>query len=265
MSDINEENDKKNHTPNKFKSGDRVGVGMKSTGGGYRAIGTGTVGEPMDYYNHVKFDQKNKVLGDSHQFHNGGKNHNTSRDDGDQFKLYGMDSYKKLNKAIFETNLDVKKQLEAIQEAYTQTICEKVETKFKVGDKVGVGSFGTNNPMAYSPNDTGTVTKTEKGVHHVTFDNILDRSSHFPADHKPLVHRFDGAGNSTLQKSIRMIPIEDHDAMVKKIDDDSIRNRDLSTVVDHLTTSRNGHGAFPKLSKQHVDVIKALLDKHTEE
>lgn len=160
---------------------------------------------------------------------------------------------------------DIKSQLEAIQSIYENIITEAIKSKFKVGDKVGVGAFSTHDPMRYSPHDTGTITKTEKGVHHVTFDNVMDRSSYFPADHTPATHRFDGGGTSTSQPNVRMIPIEDHDAKVKKIDDDSIRNRDMNTVVDHLTASRNGHGAFPKLTKDHVATIKALLDKHTEE
>jgi hypothetical protein len=161
---------------------------------------------------------------------------------------------------------DLKLQLEAIQDVYTNIILEGVTPKYKTGDKVGIGITHDGDPMNYSPVDTGTVTKIEKsGIHHVTFDNKLDRSSYFPADHKPLVTKFGADGTSLLQKSFRITNIENHQNKVNDVEANSKRRTDLDAVVAHVSALKNGHGNYPKLSKDHVATIKALLDKHTEE
>lgn len=164
--------------------------------------------------------------------------------------------------------MDYNKQLELIQEAYTQAINEKVESKFKTGDKVGIGNTITHDPLYYRPIDTGTITKTSNGVHHVTFDNKKEASGYFPSENdtaKPLVHKFGGNGKSLTDHVVRIIPMEEHSKRQAIFDENDERKKDLNSIGEQLSNMRNGYGNYPKLAKHHVDAIKAILDKHSEE
>lgn len=162
---------------------------------------------------------------------------------------------------------DLKLQLEAIQDIYTNIILEKVESKFKVGDKVGIGGMQDHDPMNYKPLDTGVISKTERGVHHVTFDNMREHT-YFPADKDKtpnIVHKFGANGKSTTENSVRIIPMEDHTKRVTTFEENRVRKDDLNGITHQIQNMRNGYGNYAKLSKDHVATIKAILDKHTEE
>lgn len=160
---------------------------------------------------------------------------------------------------------DLKLQLEAIQDIYTSIILEKVESKFKVGDKVGIGGHQNYDPLNYKPLDTGTITKTVKGVHHVEFDNMKE-PSYFPADKKtPLTHKFAADGKSLTDSMARIVPMAEHESHAATFKENNERKNDINTITQQLNGMRNGFGNYPKLAKHHVEAIKALLDKHTEE
>lgn len=153
-------------------------------------------------------------------------------------------------------------QLQAIQEAYAGIISEGVTPKFKTGDKVGIGGEQNYNPLNYSHIDTGTVSKIDRlGNHHVTFDNRKSNDS--PTEQ--LVHKFDTDGMSTTQAGLKIIPVEDYNAKILQSQENFGRSNDINNVMTQLSALKNGYGNYPKLGKDHVATIKAILDKHTEE
>jgi hypothetical protein len=157
---------------------------------------------------------------------------------------------------------DTKTQLDSIQEAYMGVITEGKETKFKVGDKVGIGAEGKYDPVNYQSVDTGTVSKIDKlGNHVVMFDNRKSNDS--PVDN--LTHKFDSLGMSISGHGLKILPIEEHEKRASISHENDGRKNDISHIVSQLTSLKNGYGNYSKLSKEHVAHIKSLLDKHTEE
>jgi hypothetical protein len=140
-------------------------------------------------------------------------------------------------------------------------ITEGKETKFKVGDKVGIGSNGSWG--SYRPVDTGTVTKVSSSGNH-TVDYDTRKSMDEPT--KPRTEQFDYTGvNRNTHSGTSIIPLEQHENHIKNTNDIQVRAKDLSSIAELINGKRNGFGDYSKLSKEHVDHIKSLLDKHTEE
>lgn len=154
-------------------------------------------------------------------------------------------------------------QLKSIQEAYECILFEGKEAKFKVGDKIGIGSNFNNHYMEYYGHDTGTVTKVNANGHHtVQFDNRKSADDHT----KPYTEQFDHKGESRKQYSnLHIRPLDDHNRLIKTRNDKMDRNRDLGTIKTHIDGQRDGFGNFHKFSKEHAEHIKSLIDKHTEE
>lgn len=155
--------------------------------------------------------------------------------------------------------------LNTIQEAYSSIITEKVDSKFKVGDKVGIGGNQNFDPLNYKPIDTGTITKTAAGIHTVEFDNRKE-PSYFPSEaSKPLTHKFNSAGKSMTDSSALICPMADHEKRIATHKENVERRSDIEAITRQLEGMKNGFGNYPKLAKHHGEAIKALLDKHTEE
>lgn len=155
----------------------------------------------------------------------------------------------------------MKTQLELIQEAYTGILLEGKEPKFKVGDKVGVGSFGS---YVYEPMDTGTVTKVNKSGHEVTHDIRKSMDD----DQKPFVSKYDpdGIGSSKSGYSLtRIIPIQDHNDLIADRKMHNERATDMNTIMAHIGSKRNGLGEYSKFDSSTAEHLKSLIDKHTDQ
>jgi hypothetical protein len=151
----------------------------------------------------------------------------------------------------------------SIQEAYEGIISEGITPKFKTGDRVGIGGEGNYDPMNFQAIDTGTVAKVDRlGNHHVEFDNKKSSDDHT----KKLTHKFDSMGMSANQgiRGLKIIPIDDYEKKLATVQDNHVRRHDLTNVIEQIAGMKNGFGNFPKLSKDHAEKIKSLLDKHTE-
>ena len=153
------------------------------------------------------------------------------------------------------------KELNAIIEAYEGILSEGKEAKFKVGDKVGIGSHGSYGD--WNAHDTGTVSKVNGHGHTtVSFDNR--KSADNPES--PYSEVFDHAGYSKKQySSQRLIPVAEHERHIKDRSDKIERATDYHKIGELIAGHRNGFGHFSKLPKEHAETIKALIDKHTEE
>ena len=153
----------------------------------------------------------------------------------------------------------MKTQLELIQEAYTGIITEGKEPKFKVGDKVGMGSFMSS--AGYQPTDTGTVTKVNKfGVHTVESDN---RKS-YDDNTKPYQEQFDYAGKTRKEGGgTVIIPVDAHNQHIQDIKDRNARRADMAAIANHIDAKRNGLGEYGKFDSSTAEHLKSLIDKHT--
>lgn len=153
------------------------------------------------------------------------------------------------------------KELQTIIEAYETILAEGKEAKFKVGDKVGIGS--THGGSEYYGHDTGTVTKVNaNGYHTVQFDTRKSADDNV----SPYTEIFNHQGQSKKQYSgQKIIPLQDHNDELARQKDQRERNADLSSVASHLSGLRNGFGNHSKITKAHSEFMKALIDKHTEE
>lgn len=157
--------------------------------------------------------------------------------------------------------MDKQAQTKIISEAYINMVTEAKESKFKVGDKVGIGDFG--GYTSYHPHDTGTVTKVHgNGRTTVTHDTRKNRDD--PG--KPYESIFDHMGYSTNPHSnAKIIPHAEHESLVRSNKLDRERASDMHHIIEHISGKKNGFGQFSKLSKTHADHLKSLIDKHTEE
>jgi len=155
--------------------------------------------------------------------------------------------------------MSFQENLKTIQEAYEGIISEGVEPKFKVGDKVGIGSFST---MGYHPGDTGTVTKVNKLGHHtVAFDSRKSSDDQT----KPYQEQFDANGKTRSSYSGQnIIPLDDHQDLVKTTNDNRERTSDIHKILEHISGKRNGLGHYSKFEPAMAEHIKGLIDKHTE-
>lgn len=153
-------------------------------------------------------------------------------------------------------------QIQAISEAYsTITEAKQVETKFNVGDKVGIGSHGYSG--LYAAQDTGVVSAIDKqGNHTVIFDN---RKQHdLTGAIKPMESTFNSLGIGK-SNSAHISSMKDHNDAVSSASKSVDRTNDLNSVLGHLQAARTQNGTFTApLQKTQVAHIKALLDKHTE-
>jgi hypothetical protein len=156
--------------------------------------------------------------------------------------------------------MSFQENLKSIQEAYEGIITEGNEPKFKVGDKVGVGSFMSS--AGYQPQDTGTVSKVNKFGHHIVdFDN---RKS-FDNPSKPYQEQFDYAGKTRRENSGSVIiPVDQHNKAVADRESHATRAQDMRSIVQHITSKQSMGGQFPKLDIATADHLKGLIDKHTD-
>lgn len=158
--------------------------------------------------------------------------------------------------------MDIKsKQIIAnISEAYESILSEGKEAKFKVGDKVGIGSFSS---YGYSGNDTGTVTKVNGHGHH-TVEYDLRKSGDDST--KPYIGVFDHSGKSRNDLSRQLIvPIEDHDKVIADRNARQEHSIDMEKILSNISGARNGFGYYTKFDKPTAEHIKSLIDKHTVE
>ena len=147
-----------------------------------------------------------------------------------------------------------------IIEAYARVISEAKESKFKVGDRVGVGSHSSWGD--WNAHDTGTVTKVN-GHGHTTVQFDKRKSADNPES--PYHEVFDHAGYSKKQySSQRLVPIEQHERAIKARNDHAERSADFGKISELISGHRNGFGQYSRLSKDHADLIKSIVDKHTE-
>jgi len=154
----------------------------------------------------------------------------------------------------------MKQLIENIQVAYASiTEAKQVESKFKVGDKVGVGAYSANNGL-YIPHDTGSVSSIDKrGVHTVTHDRWKEHD--LSGNLKSTESTFDPAGRGThANRSI--VSIGDHEANIATSKNSIDRANDMNIVLQHLNGARSENGNFAALDKGKVEHIKSLLDKH---
>lgn len=158
---------------------------------------------------------------------------------------------------------DTRTQLNSIQEAYLGVITEgkDFDSKFKVGDKVGIGYY--HGSGHWVPHDTGMVDKVGNlGLLHVQHDT----KKSYLDDTKPLISKFRADGLSTLVATKhKIIPIETHNKHLNDQKELHERTTDLNSISDAINMNKNGYGHHKKLSKEHAAHIKSLLDKHTEE
>lgn len=158
---------------------------------------------------------------------------------------------------------DTQTQLDSIQEAYMGVITEgkDLESKFKVGDKVGIGYYHSSG--LWTPDDTGTVKKIgNSGLNHVEHDTRKSYDNHVA----PFEGKFRADGTAVFAATKRkIIPIETHNKHINDQKELQERTTDLNSISDAINMNRNGYGHHKKLSKEHVAHIKSLLDKHTEE
>lgn len=152
-----------------------------------------------------------------------------------------------------------KQIIHSISEAYETILSEGKESKFNVGDKVGIGH---SSSYGYRPHDTGTVVKVNAHGHHaVEFDNR--KSSDDPT--KPYTEQFDRTGVSRKEYSNSiLIPHDKHVDHVKTINDRNERSRDMDILLGHITGHRTGAGHYVPFDEETAKTIKALVDKHTE-
>ena len=155
--------------------------------------------------------------------------------------------------------MSFQENLKTIQEAYEGIISEGVEPKFKVGDKVGIGSFGS---YEYQPHDTGHVNKINKFGHHtVEFDKRKNSDDGVTPYHE----QFDARGKSRAQYSGKeIIPLEQHQGLVDKQNGERERTGDIHKIIEHINGKRNGLGHYSKFDPAMAEHIKGLIDKHTE-
>ena len=152
-------------------------------------------------------------------------------------------------------------QTKLIYEAFTKVLTESVTSKFKVGDKVGIGSHGWDG---YSSRDTGTVVKVDKaGNHLVQHDN----NKSFDDSSKPYIAAYDSTGKSkSLHFNDELSPIDDHNKQIAKTTSDRIRTNDLNKVLELLQNHKfQTTNKYAKLSLVAAKHIKELVDKHTSE
>lgn len=155
----------------------------------------------------------------------------------------------------------MKTEQEIISSAYLNMLTEAKESKFKVGDQVGI-SINGYTAHSYNPRDTGTVVKVNGHGHHtVEFHNT--NSSDDPS--KKLTKVFDADGKEKGYGSSRLVNIETHHKLVKDQNDRRERNNDIHSVLNTLNDHRTMSGHFVKIPKEHVEHIKSLLDKHVAE
>ena len=148
--------------------------------------------------------------------------------------------------------------LKSIQEAYEGIVSEGNEPKFKVGDKVGIGSFMSS--AGYQPRDTGTVSKVNKHGHHtVDYDNFksMDDST------KPKQEVFNHAGVSRADNFSRIIPLVQHDARLAEIKDRHDRTHAMNHIIQTIAGNGTHSGAFSKIDPVTADHLKSLIDMHT--
>jgi len=152
------------------------------------------------------------------------------------------------------------KELQSIIEAYEGILFEGKEAMFKVGDKVGVGNYDSHYTGWYGQ-DTGTVTKVNAHGHHtVQFDNRKSADDQT----KQYTEQFDHRGRSRKEYSrSEIIPIEQHEKNKKESFDRAERANDYTKVGELIAGHRNGFGHYSKLSKEHAELIKSMVDKHT--
>jgi hypothetical protein len=139
-------------------------------------------------------------------------------------------------------------------------LTEAKESKFKVGDEVGIGRHGS---WDYHGTDTGTVTKVNGHGHHtVEYHNL--KSMDDPT--KPRVKTFDAMGHERggHYAPDRLMDVEMHKSIIKRQTDTRDRNNDLRQVSTLIEGHRNGMGHYGKIPKDHAQMIKDLIDKHTE-
>jgi len=154
----------------------------------------------------------------------------------------------------------MKQLIENIQVAYASiTEAKQVESKFKVGDKVGIGSHVYNG--LYASHDTGVVTDVDKqGNHTVTHDKhkVHDLAgSIVPAKS---VYNNLGIGQSNRA---HISALADHESAVAGTAKSVERTTDLNAILAHLQNARTQNGTFTApLQKTQVEHFKALLDKH---
>lgn len=150
--------------------------------------------------------------------------------------------------------------IESITSAYANiTEAKKIESKFSVGDKVGVGAFSPNTGL-YVSHDTGTVSGVDKrGAHTVTHDKWKEHDS--VGNVRPTESLFDANGQSTTANRI-IVSKEDHEKNVATSQKEVERANDMNIVMQHLNFARKGNGSFAPLDKGQTDHIKSLLDKH---
>lgn len=154
----------------------------------------------------------------------------------------------------------MKQLIESVQIAYAFiTEAKQVESKFKVGDKVGVGVYSANNGL-YVPHDTGSVSGVDKrGVHTITHDTWKEHD--LGGNLKATESTFDPAGRGT-HANRNIVSIEDHEANILTSKKSVDRANDMNIVLQHLIGARSENGNFAILDKGKVEHIKSLLDKH---
>ena len=162
------------------------------------------------------------------------------------------------------------KQTQTIYEAYQQVVNEAAESKFKVGDKVGIGShnggYGSSN---YQAIDTGTVTKVNKSGHHtVEYDTHKSQDDAF----KPKIDIFNDNGviqhksySGMRDGTAKLYSVPKHTAMTAATMDKQTRSRDLHKVQSLMDEHKLGSGHYAKLSKSAAAHMKELIDLHTGE
>lgn len=154
----------------------------------------------------------------------------------------------------------MKQLIESVQSAYA-LISEgkQVESKFKVGDKVGIGAFNG----LYYPHDTGTVSAIDKhGVHTVVHDTHKENDS--VGNIKPAEQKFDAAGHHVARINRQIVSLADHNSNIDTTNKTVERTNDLNRAAKQLSGFQNSFGHFGPLDKGSVDHIKSLLDKHCE-